>query len=126
MALAMFPSASSPIALLAVCPKAADDVYAIVAQYQAEYRGVVQYYRLAYNLHQLSRLKYVMEVSLVKTLAKKRKTSCQRIYRQIGTTITNEWGTYKVKVIAVRKERGRTNHHWWPTLEASRCAGTSG
>jgi group II intron reverse transcriptase/maturase len=81
-----------------------DDAYAIVAQYQAEYRGIVQYYRLAYNLHQLSRLKHVMEVSLVKTLAKKRKTSCRRIYRQMGTTTKNEWGTYKV--IEARIERG--------------------
>ena len=31
-----------------------DTAYSIVAQYQAEYRGVVQYYRLAYNLRQLS------------------------------------------------------------------------
>jgi group II intron reverse transcriptase/maturase len=44
-----------------------DDAYSMVAQYQAEYRGVVQYYRLAYNLHVLSHLKYVMEVSLVQT-----------------------------------------------------------
>jgi hypothetical protein len=28
-----------------------DSTYSIIAQYQTEYRGVVQYYRLAYNLH---------------------------------------------------------------------------
>ena len=27
-----------------------DSAFSIVAQYQSEYRGVVQYYRLAYNL----------------------------------------------------------------------------
>ena len=58
--------------------------YSIVAQYQAEYRGIVQYYRLAYNMHQLSRLKRVTELSLVKTLAKKYKTSC--------TVSTSKWG----------------------------------
>ncbi|HEY5869203.1 MAG TPA: reverse transcriptase/maturase family protein [Candidatus Tectomicrobia bacterium] len=44
-----------------------DDAYSISAQYQAAYRGVVQYYRLAYNLHVLSHLQYVMDVSLVQT-----------------------------------------------------------
>jgi group II intron reverse transcriptase/maturase len=81
-----------------------DAAYSIVAQYQAEYRGVVQYYRLAYNLHQLSRLKRVTEVSLVKTLAKKYKTSCTRIYKRMGTLRETEQGVYKV--IEVRVERG--------------------
>ncbi len=40
-----------------------DSTYSIIAQYQTEYRGVVQYYRLAYNLHQLGRLKWVMQQS---------------------------------------------------------------
>lgn len=81
-----------------------DTPLAILAQYQAEYRGIVQYYRLAYNLHQLSQLKRVMELSLVKTLAKKLNTSCRHIYQQMGTTTTNEWGTYQV--LEVRVERG--------------------
>jgi hypothetical protein len=81
-----------------------DTSFAIVAQYQAEYRGIVQYYRLAYNLQQLSQLKRVMELLLVKTLAKKLHTSCRRIYQQMGTTTTNEWGTYQV--LEVRVERG--------------------
>ena len=81
-----------------------DTAYSIVAQYQAEYRGIVQYYRLAYNLHQLSKLKRVMEVSLVKTLANKFKTSCGNIYKQFKRELTNEYGTYKV--LEVRVERG--------------------
>ena len=52
-----------------------DSAYSIVAQYQTEYRGVVQYYRMAYNLHQLQKLKRVMETSLTGTLAMKFKTS---------------------------------------------------
>ena len=44
-----------------------DDASSIVAQYQAAWRGIVQYYRLAYNLHVLQSLKHTMEVSLVKT-----------------------------------------------------------
>ncbi len=68
-----------------------DTAYSIVAQYQAEYRGVVQYYRLAYNLHQLSKRKRVMEVSQVKTLANKYKTSCGDIYKRynLGVSLSN-------------------------------------
>ena len=43
----------------------------IVAQFQAEVRGVAEYYRLAFNRHRLGLLKYVMERSLTKTLARK-------------------------------------------------------
>ena len=81
-----------------------DTAYSIVAQYQAEYVGVVQYYRLAYNLHQLSKLKWLMEVSLVKTLAKKYKTTCARIYQRYGTTLKVNEGTYKV--LQVKLDRG--------------------
>jgi hypothetical protein len=73
-----------------------DDPYSIVASYQAEYRGLVQYYRLAYNLHTLSHLKYVMEVSLVKTLAGKYRTTCSKIYRRYGATIHTDEGDRKV------------------------------
>jgi hypothetical protein len=47
-----------------------DDAYSIVSQYQAEYRGIVQYYRMAYNLHTLSELKRVMEQSQSKNFGK--------------------------------------------------------
>ncbi len=67
--------------------RVSDDAYSIVTQYQAEYRGVVQYYRMAYNLHMLSQLKRVMELFLVKTLAKKFKTTCQKIYKRYRTPL---------------------------------------
>lgn len=78
-----------------------DDAYSIVAQYQAEYRGVVQYYHLAYNLHRLSKLKWVTETSLVKTLAKKFKTSRSKIYRRFKALHQNEYGIYKVLEVTV-------------------------
>ncbi len=80
-----------------------DDAYSIVAQYQAEYRGIVQYYRMAYNLHTLGELKHTIEVSLVKTLARKYKTTCTKIYRKYGTTIKTDDGDRKV--ILVKYER---------------------
>ncbi len=40
-----------------------DSVFSIVSQYQDEYRGLVNYYRMDYNLIQLDELPYVMETS---------------------------------------------------------------
>lgn len=80
-----------------------DDAYGIVSQYQTEYRGIVQYYRMAYNLHTLDKLKYVMEVSLVKTLASKYKTTCSKIYKRYGTKIMTEEGEQKVLLVKVER-----------------------
>jgi group II intron reverse transcriptase/maturase len=38
-------------------------IYSIVAQYQSEYRGVVEYYQLANDIYKFNRLKWVMETS---------------------------------------------------------------
>jgi group II intron reverse transcriptase/maturase len=84
-----------------------DSTYSIIAQYQTEYRGVVQYYRLAYNLHQLSRLKWVMQQSLVRTLAKKLKISKAQVYKRFKATHQNEYGTYKVLAVTVDREPGQ-------------------
>lgn len=78
--------------------------YSSVAQYQQEYRGIVEYYRMAYNLHQLNRLKWVMERSLTQTLALKFKTSVRAIYRRFQTTLATDGGSYMVLQVTV--ERG--------------------
>jgi hypothetical protein len=80
-----------------------DDAYSIVAQYQAEYRGLVQYYRRAYNLHTLNMLKHVMEVSMVRTLANKYRTTCTKIYQRYGATIHTDDGPYKVIRVTVKR-----------------------
>jgi len=81
-----------------------DTAYSIVAQYQSEYVGIVQYYKLAYNVSQLSKLKGVMQHSLTKTLAKKYKTNVAEIYRRYRALHHNEYGTYKV--LEVKVDRG--------------------
>ncbi|BAZ71063.1 hypothetical protein NIES4106_58600 (plasmid) [Fischerella sp. NIES-4106] len=45
-----------------------------------------------------------MELSLVKTLAKKFKTSCQKIYKRYRTTIDTKDGIYKVLLVKVERE----------------------
>ena len=80
-----------------------DSAYAIVAQYQAELRGVVQYYRLAYNVSRLHRLKRVMEVSLAKTLANKFKTTCTKVYKKYGARVEVDGRAYRVLRVAVER-----------------------
>jgi hypothetical protein len=69
-----------------------DSVFSIVAQFQREYRGVVEYYRRAYNLHQFDRLKWTMEQSLTRTLARKLRMSVARVYRCFGATLQTDQG----------------------------------
>ena len=85
-----------------------EDAYSIVSQYQSEYRGVVQYYRMAYNLHILSKLKHVAEVSLVKTLASKYRTTCPKIYKRFGTMIKTDEGDRKVILVKYERELKRS------------------
>ncbi|WP_218024937.1 reverse transcriptase/maturase family protein [Nocardia pseudovaccinii] len=64
----------------------------IVAQFQAEFRGVAEYYRLAFNRHRLGRLKYVMERSLTKTLARKYRITVPQVYRRYRAVLDTEQG----------------------------------
>src|SRR5947199_10092499 len=78
--------------------------FAIISTYQLEYRGIVEYYRLAYNLHTISRLKWVMQQSLAKTLAHKHKTSVRKIYKKYQTEIEREGKRYKVFQVMIHRE----------------------
>ncbi|MET7989249.1 reverse transcriptase domain-containing protein, partial [Streptomyces sp. NPDC005281] len=53
--------------------------HAIVATYGTVYRGVVQYYLLAGDVFRLHRLQWVMETSMLKTLAAKHRSSVSKM-----------------------------------------------
>jgi group II intron reverse transcriptase/maturase len=78
--------------------------FTIVATYQLEYRGLVNYYQMAFNLHILHNLKWVMETSLTKTLAHKHKTTVTKIYDKYRTEIEVEGRKYKVLQVTVPRE----------------------
>src|SRR5205823_2818269 len=59
-----------------------DDPFSILVQFQQTFRGVANYYRMAYNLHRLDWLRYTMERSLVRTLGKKLRLSNPQVYRR--------------------------------------------
>jgi hypothetical protein len=69
-----------------------DQDYSIISQYQAEYRGVVQYYLLAADVCHLNRLHWVMETSLLKTLAGKHGSSVAKMARKYKATIDTPYG----------------------------------
>jgi group II intron reverse transcriptase/maturase len=81
-----------------------DSDLSIIALYQAEYRGLVEYYRLAYNLHRLTTLEGVMEQSLTKTLATKHKVSVPKVYRKYQATFREGKKCFKVLQTIIERE----------------------
>jgi hypothetical protein len=77
--------------------------FSIVSLYGSEYRGIVQYYALAENRFWLSRLCWVMETSLLKTLAAKHKTSVPKMSRSLRAE-TYHRGRF-VRCLEVRQDR---------------------
>jgi len=77
--------------------------FTIISTYQLEYRGIVEYYRMAYNLHTLKRLKWVMQESLAKTLAFKHKTSVRKVYKKYQTEMEVEGKRCKVFQVTVSR-----------------------
>ena len=69
-----------------------DEDYTIVSRYQAEFRGIVQYYLLAYNVSHFGRLQWVMGKSLAQTLANKHKTTSAKIFRHYKSTVQTAHG----------------------------------
>jgi retron-type reverse transcriptase len=69
--------------------------FTIVATYQLEYRGIANYYRLAYNMYSLGKLKWVMEQSLTKTLATKLKVSVPKVYERYKAELEVKGRKYK-------------------------------
>ncbi len=81
-----------------------NSAYDIVSQFQSEYRGIANYYRMAHDLARFSTLKWVMEVSLTKTLAHKHKVSVGTIYRRHATTVTTNGRRYKALQVVVQRD----------------------
>jgi group II intron reverse transcriptase/maturase len=93
-----------------------ESVYDLVVRYQLEYRGLVEYYRLAYNLHQLARLKWVMQESLAKTLADKLQISVAKVYKRFGTTKQTARGPRRVFRVTVEREGKRPLVALWGAI----------
>jgi group II intron reverse transcriptase/maturase len=69
-----------------------EDDRVIVSTYGAEYRGVVQYYLLAGDVSRLHRLQWVMETSMLMTLAAKHRSSVAKMARKYKAKIATPHG----------------------------------
>jgi len=85
----------------------ADDDFTIISHYQEEYRGVVQYYPLAVNVCWLYRLHWIMEGSLLRTLAAKHKSTIRKQNRKYKTTIETPTGPMKCLQVVGKREEGK-------------------
>jgi Type II intron maturase len=84
-----------------------DDDFTIVAKYQAEYAGLVQYYLLAQDVFRLGRLHWVMETSLLKTLAGKHRSTVNAMARKYKATVDTPAGPRKCLQVVIERDRGR-------------------
>ncbi|MGW4792208.1 reverse transcriptase domain-containing protein [Nonomuraea sp. NPDC004297] len=84
-----------------------DSDFSIIAQYQAEYRGIVNYYQLAINRDAFGWLRYVMERSLTKTLAFKYRISVRQAYRRYRTVLATDRGPRAGLQVVVERGDGR-------------------
>lgn len=74
----------------------------IVMAFNAELRGICNYYSLASNFRKLNLFDYLMEYSCLKTLAAKHKSSTRKIINKYNDG-KGEWGIpYKTKTKAMR------------------------
>ncbi|MEJ7639422.1 MAG: reverse transcriptase domain-containing protein [Singulisphaera sp.] len=71
-----------------------DSDFDIVAKYGAEFRGLIQYYKLARNIRRLGKVERTIRLSLLKTLANK-----------LRTTVMDVWTRYKFRHITAHGRR---------------------
>jgi group II intron reverse transcriptase/maturase len=78
--------------------------YDIVANFQAEYRGLAQYYTMAHNIADLSEVEWVTVTSLLKTLAAKHKSSVNQMARKHRSSLVVDGKSYRVFKAIVERE----------------------
>ncbi|UGQ12034.1 hypothetical protein LO772_35705 [Yinghuangia sp. ASG 101] len=84
-----------------------DSDFSIVAAYQAEYRGLVQYYLLAQDVARLNRLQWVMATSMLKTLADKHRSTVTRMARKYRAEVRTRHGPLRCFEARVEHPDGR-------------------
>ena len=81
-----------------------DSEYDIIYRYQGEYRGLVDYYGMAQNLTWLNGLKWVMDTSLLKTLARKNRTTVVKTCKRLRNIQQTPNGPRKCLKLIVPRE----------------------
>jgi len=94
--------------------------YEIIRTYNDEFRGICQYYKLAYDASRLSRVKWEAERSLTMTLAGKHKITAKQVYQKYRRDIKG----IKVLVTEVRRENKKPLVATWGLIQPKREPGT--
>lgn len=81
-----------------------DSEYDIISRYQWEYRGLVEYYCRAYNLKGLGYVRYTMETSLLKTLARKNRTTLVKTHKRLQARTQTPHGPRKSLKLTIPRE----------------------
>ena len=84
-----------------------EEDHAIINRYGAEYRGIVQYYLLAGDVYRLNRLHWVMQTSLLKTLAGKYGSTVAKMAHKYRATIKTPHGPHKCLQVSVKRSKDR-------------------
>ncbi len=84
-----------------------DDGFAIVARYGSEYAGLVQYCLLAQDVFRLGKLRWVMEMPMLKTPARKHRCAVNAMTRKHKVAIGTPAGPRTVFQVTVERDRGR-------------------
>ena len=91
----------------AILSRAHDSDLRIVARYQAEFRGIAEYYQMAYNRHRLGLLRWIMERSLTKTLGHKNKISVNKVWHRYRATWQTPAGPRRGLQVTVERGPGK-------------------
>ncbi|GHJ27602.1 reverse transcriptase domain-containing protein [Streptomyces hygroscopicus] len=83
------------------------DDYTIVSIYGAKYRGIVQYYLLAGDVSRLHRLHWVMQSSLLCSLANKHRSTMSKMARKYKVTIDTPAGRRKCLQASITRAPSR-------------------
>jgi group II intron reverse transcriptase/maturase len=84
----------------------------IIDVYQGRFRGIAEYYKYAVDRCHLGKLKYVMQVALVKTLAHKYKLSARKVYDKYRGRHTIGEQEYKTLQVTVPTSTGERIISW--------------
>ena len=75
----------------------------IINLYNAEIRGLYNYYCLATNVSkQLATFKFYHYFSMIKTIARKEKTSVPKVFKKYGIVVPRKIGTGTIRIVGIK------------------------
>ena len=101
-------------------PMVNESDYNIVARFGAEYRGIVQYYLLAGDAFRLHRLCWVMETSMLKTLASKHRSSVSKMAARYKAKVQTPHGLRTRFEAAIEREGRKSLVAWFGGIPLKR------